>query len=201
MRENEIERFEHAGRTVVICRDEMAENPRKDFADSNIATLTCCHRRYDLGDERHSEPMSVKDIVRKVRGDGDKVLAILPLYLYDHSGITMRTERFSDQWDSGQVGWAYVTKSKAEKVGEPGDKTHFEAIIRQEVATYDNYITGSVYGYVVLDQDDDVLESCWGFFDRLDYVRKEAREAAEHARDKGQVDGKCEATCEGGVST
>lgn len=30
---------------------------------------------------------------------------MLPLYLYDHSGITMNTTGFSCPWDSGQVGW------------------------------------------------------------------------------------------------
>ncbi len=35
---------------------------------------------------------------------------ILPLYLYDHGGITMRTNPFSCPWDSGQVGWIYAPK-------------------------------------------------------------------------------------------
>ena len=37
---------------------------------------------------------------------------ILPLYLYDHSGITMSTGPFSCPWDSGQVGWIYAPKQK-----------------------------------------------------------------------------------------
>ncbi len=37
---------------------------------------------------------------------------ILPLYLYDHSGITMSTGAFSCRWDSGQVGWIYAEKKK-----------------------------------------------------------------------------------------
>jgi len=35
---------------------------------------------------------------------------ILPLYLYDHGGITMSTGAFSCPWDSGQVGWIYAPK-------------------------------------------------------------------------------------------
>jgi len=35
---------------------------------------------------------------------------ILPLYLYDHGGITMNTGGFSCRWDSGQVGWIYASK-------------------------------------------------------------------------------------------
>lgn len=42
-------------------------------------------------------------------------IIILPLYLYDHSGITMRTSKFSCPWDSGQVGWIYATKDTLRK--------------------------------------------------------------------------------------
>lgn len=37
-------------------------------------------------------------------------LIILPLYLYDHGGITIKTNPFSCPWDSGQVGWIYAIK-------------------------------------------------------------------------------------------
>ena len=35
-------------------------------------------------------------------------VAILPLYLYDHSGLTMSTNDFGDRWDSGCVGFIYM---------------------------------------------------------------------------------------------
>lgn len=41
---------------------------------------------------------------------------ILPLYLYDHSGITISTEPFSCPWDSWQVGWIYAPKDTFRKV-------------------------------------------------------------------------------------
>lgn len=40
----------------------------------------------------------------------------LPLWLYDHSGITMscgaRSGQYADRWDSGQVGWIIAEKEK-----------------------------------------------------------------------------------------
>ena len=42
-------------------------------------------------------------------------MVILPLYLYDHSGITMNTCGFSCPWDSGQVGWIYADKAMIEQ--------------------------------------------------------------------------------------
>lgn len=44
----------------------------------------------------------------------DKV-AILPLYLYDHSGLTMSTNDFGDRWDSGCVGFIHMDKDTAIK--------------------------------------------------------------------------------------
>jgi hypothetical protein len=76
---------------------------------------------------------------------------ILPLYLYDHSGITISTTSFLDQWDSGQVGWVYVNKETA--LAQYGNitKKNWRKVTKQriddEVQTYDDYLTGSVLGY------------------------------------------------------
>jgi len=74
-------------------------------------------------------------------------LCILPLYLYDHSGITMSTSRFGCPWDSGQVGYIYLTREKYEKelAREFTVKAACE-ILTGEVETYDYYLTGEVYG-------------------------------------------------------
>lgn len=103
--------------------------------------------------------------------DPDK-LAILPLYLLDHSGLQMRTSSFCDPWDSGQVGWIYLTK--ATFLHESGyaksdwPQRAYE-ILEGEVKTYDQYLTGEVCGFqeFELDEDGDWTDtenSCWGFY-------------------------------------
>lgn len=84
----------------------------------------------------------------------DKHVIMLPLYLYDHSGITMSTSSFSCRWDSGQVGFIYVSKETVRK--EYGwsrftkDRVErIEAYLKGEVETYDHYLTGEVYGYTL----------------------------------------------------
>ena len=45
---------------------------------------------------------------------------VLPLYLYDHSGITMScdlTYPYNDRWDSGQVGWIYASHQRVSRGG------------------------------------------------------------------------------------
>jgi hypothetical protein len=98
---------------------------------------------------------------------------VLPLYLYDHSGITMSTHSFRDPWDSGQVGFIYVSHKKAKE--EWGDQDYLnkaEKYLEGEVQSYDDYLTGSVYGYKILDLEGEELEdSTWGYYG--DEARKE----------------------------
>lgn len=59
----------------------------------------------------------------------DKV-AILPLYLYDHSGLAMSTNDFGDHWDSGCVGFIYMDKDTAMKeIGMAGDEVRIAQAI------------------------------------------------------------------------
>jgi hypothetical protein len=98
----------------------------------------------------------------------------LPLYLYDHGGITMRTGTFGCPWDSGQVGFIYVRVAdvKAEygwKTLTKARRKKIEEYLTAEVRTYDDYLTGQVYGYTVERLDNatgewDEVDSCWGFF-------------------------------------
>jgi len=88
----------------------------------------------------------------------------LPLYLYDHSGITMKTTPFMCPWDSGQVGFIYATKEDIRKNFQCKKVTkklleQTEEILRGEVETYYHYITGEVYGFNV-----DGIDSCGGYF-------------------------------------
>lgn len=93
---------------------------------------------------------------------------ILPLYLYDHSGITMNTTGFSCRWDSGQVGFIYVSREKILEVSGKKKLTKklrewAADILRAEVRTYDQYLTGDVWcADVSIDGEAD--ESCGGYF-------------------------------------
>jgi hypothetical protein len=112
----------------------------------------------------------------------------LPLYLYDHSGITISTGSFSCPWDSGQVGFIYATRE--EILANWGKKRLTKKVLERArqcleggVETYDNYLTGSVYGYVVLGPDGEQVDSCWGYYG-YDHEASGLLESA-----KGEVDG------------
>lgn len=170
---------------IEIHSDDDAGNPRTEF--DHVAEFWCWHRRYKLGDEkpRHlDEPMSLEGVMEYVQDQGDEVRAILPLYLYDHSGITMSTRPFSCPWDSGQVGWAFIRAGKVDEAGITDDGNWAPQVIQAEVQEYDMYLRGEVYGYMLaretLDEDGEVtgrdeLESCWGFYG-MDYCLEQARD-------------------------
>jgi len=179
-----IESFEHNGRKVAIYFDDDARSPRGEDRDCNLATLVCWHRRRNLGDEQ-IEGMTEAELRVFVTERDEEILAMLPLYIYEHGGVTMSTGAFGDRWDSGQVGWAYITKSRAEELGCVGaawDAVHYCEAIKNEVETYAMFLRGEVYGYVVKGIDGEELDSCWGFYG-LDDVRREAKEAAEDMED------------------
>ena len=183
-----IESFDVEGYTVKIYSDDHPESPREW---DNLGHMVCWHRGYDLGDRRvrPGEFASLEELAASFDAH-----VILPLYLLDHSGITISTssEHFrmvdSAGWDWGQVGCIYVTAEEIRKEYSVDEVTpELEARVREvlvgEVQTYDQYLTGQVYGYVVEDCYGQHWDSCWGFYG-LEYAIAEAKQAAEHCGNK-----------------
>ena len=97
-----------------------------------------------------------KSFIKAIEGWMENNLAILPLFLMDHSGISISTEPFGCRWDSGQVGYIYTTKEVYEKNwSKPFDLAHAKECLVAEVETYDNYLTGEVYGKVLYRIEDE----------------------------------------------
>ena len=150
---------------IEVIQDDDARSPRVDM--DNLGTMACFHSRYNLGDKHD---FNDRGEARKFMGDKKVIGAMLPLYLYDHSGITMNTTGYSCPWDSGMVGFIYITKEKIRK--EYGwlriskkRKEKIEVYLKGEVETYDQYLTGDVYGFRITDTDtEEEVDSCWGFY-------------------------------------
>src|SRR5208283_4115616 len=183
-----IDSIEYKGHFINIFPDDDTPDPRKEF--DHLGTMVCFHRRYDLGD-RHEfrDPDEFAEFLKE-----EKPIC-LPLYLYDHSGITISTksERFRacdpQGWDWGMLGYIYVTKENVRKeysVNRVSRKI-FEKVVKlllAEVDEYDHYLTGNVYGYEITKgerQEGQVINSCWGFFGYPeDYVIMEAKRSIDH---------------------
>jgi hypothetical protein len=126
-------------------------------------------------DNGHDDPHSYANglVGKKVnRLVNDAVRAgyvVIPLYLMDHSGISMSTGSFGCPWDSGQIGWIICDNETIEREFN-GDRELAHKALEAEVSVYDDYLTGNVYGFIVEErvcEDCDTWEetdSCWGFF-------------------------------------
>lgn len=108
-------------------------------------------------------------------------VAMLPISMYEHSGITLwlgsKWSHSDAQWDCSTIGFAYVEKSTAEQehMLRSGTKCHNDwkewaySMMEGEMKTYDQFVRGEVYGYMIEDENgeegsDDYLSGCWGFF-------------------------------------
>lgn len=154
---------------IEIIPDETPESPREW---ENLGTMVCFHRGYNLGDKhnyRHQVYSGWGEMERAIIKNEDAAI-ILPLYLYDHSGITMNTTGFSCPWDSGRVGFIFISREKIRK--EYSVKRISKKLIERvreylvnEVKTYDQYLTGDVYGYRITDTETgEEVDSCWGYY-------------------------------------
>jgi len=120
--------------------------------------------------------MQTKELLQLVEQMNGMV--ILPLYLYDHSGITMNTHGFSCPWDSGQVGWIYADKAMVEKeYGKvmPEELEKVRQVLEAEVKEYDYYLTNQCYGFQLFKEDVEV-DSCWGFLGEIRDVQNDIKD-------------------------
>jgi hypothetical protein len=190
----------YKGYTIKIEFDTDPENPIKEW--DMLGTFACFHRDYDLS---NTKQFSDSDDLQDFLKENENIS--LPLYLYDHSGITISTGPFSCQWDSGQVGIIFVT---LEKIREEYKCKRITKKIREqvlntlecEVKTFDDYLVGNVYGFTIEDSEGNHIDSCWGFYGyegikdmiseckgTIDYYRKEkAKKIREERKTQAEAD-------------
>lgn len=163
---------------IKVIQDTDPESPR---SWDNLGVMVCWHRRYKLGDQQPTQ--EPHEWFKEVPDDS----VVLPLYLMDHSGISISTGSFGDPWDSGQIGWIFATPEAIRNNFSITDitadvVTRVEECLKSEVKVYDLFLTGDVWGYTVESVKDcescgheivgdEVNDSCWGFFgDDLDFT-------------------------------
>ena len=162
-----IETVEYKGFTIDICQDFDPEDPREW---DNIGTMVCFHKRYTLGDKhnyKQEDFSSWSDLKDKIISDNPSGVVFLPIYLLDHSCLVLSIEPFNDPWDSGQVGFIYVSNAKIayEYGNDPLAVERALNYLRGEIETYSQYLNGEVYGYIAkCNAYPEVKDSCWGYF-------------------------------------
>ena len=174
-----------------IIYDSSCESPRED--DGKIGTIAYKSSNYKLGEESILDPIdwlaekigwSEERIYKLAKKNGwryysdevknyleviffEKFIA-LPVYKYEHSGISISTSPFGCRFDSGQIGYIYTTKAVIRDtmmISKVTKKDVEKAIasMEAEIKYFNEYIQGENFGYIVEDEDENELDSCWGF--------------------------------------
>jgi len=164
---------------IEIHQDEDAESPANW---DNLGEITYKgHGRHVLGTEAVDDDRFT-EISRKIQ-TGQYIG--IPVYAYVHGQATIKAayeNPFGCPWDSGWSGWVYTTREKAlqEYGGKRITKSIREkvySVLRAEVETFDQYLRGEVYGWV-LKVDGEQVDSCWSYYG-VDAAKSDALSEAQ----------------------
>ena len=122
------------------------------------------------GSGRYISPDVICDSMDEFQAELDcgKYVAYLPLFMLAHGSVHLSVREFYDQWDSGQCGFAALTKEQ----GMSEDPEDLKSQLVNAVEEYDSAAQGNVVGYVIEQKKPcecgetdktETLESCWGY--------------------------------------
>ena len=177
----EATKIQYKNHTIKIQYDEFCDmHPRTDC--DNLGSMVMFHSRYTLPNEGNYNKNDYnswnelrKAIIRK-----ENPAVILPIYMYEHSGVALKVGSFQGllpqghaEFDTCMVGFIYISKADARK--EYGWKQitktrreQLEKYLTGDVEIYSQFLNGEVFGYVITDADDEEIEAdgsqSWGYY-------------------------------------
>lgn len=196
-----IEREAYRGYTIEIAPDDYPCDPRDpQYGYDHAGTMVMFHRRYRLGDE-HKHSFRSPDEFREYM-ETEQGLIVLPVYMYDHGGITISTSPYGDRWDSGQVGWIYMTADDAKAEGL--DRESAVKRLEAEVESYDQYLRGDCYMVVIRDGRGRIVDGPYGGLYGMDDCMETGRDMIDsiivhHAREAERLTALSEELCYAGI--
>ncbi len=170
--------------TITIHYDNYTESPREWC---NLGTIVAAHHRYNLSDvafpQAGDHGSLLDDFKTYLANDQSLTLSdviYLPVYMYEHSGIAISSTPFNCRWDSGQLGFIYVTKQQiykdySVKRISPKLLATITNILNNELELYDHYLQGYCYEYRIYDNNE-CIDSCGGFLGELKDIKIQIRE-------------------------
>jgi hypothetical protein len=167
MSKDKISTVTYKGYKINVHPDYDCESPREW---DKISKMVCFHRRYTLGDAHEygrAASYGSWDAIEKEIRKREDVVWLQDVYMIDHGGLALSLSPFSCPWDSGQIGFIYVTKQSVREAY--GRKYATKKLIakaiesaKAELKIYDDYVRGYCYGFTITGHGDAVMDSCWG---------------------------------------
>lgn len=144
-----IKKWQKPGDTYsIVC--ELYEYPEDPIeSEEYITTFVLGHKRYNLGNKTpidFSAHSSWEGVMSAIKREYKDMICAVPVYMYDHSGISLSTAPFTCPWDSGQIGYALIRKSSLKKWGLKDQSIEdLCKIIDNDVFKYSLYLNGFIY--------------------------------------------------------
>jgi len=217
--------FEGIEASVDADEDASWCDPRK--SEANVGTMHVDYPGYRMGDDDAPDPRGRLIACPECNGNGEidpecpkcdglslvsadpiewlrrehGARIILPLFVYEHSGITMRCgdpigrkikpadfdprRRFVGDdagWDTSMVGFIFDTPERVKEcIGKDATDEQIIDALRCEVRRYAAWLEGDVWGYCVSDSETGYFDSCGGFIGSYDDCLSECFESIELA--------------------
>ena len=174
-----IEKIDYKGCTINVYYSE--DNMAPDEWDNDEKFLVYDHRDFCV-EVKGFEPKEIFDFFqenpKKKLYNGYFVFVV---YAYIHSGVSLSLGRntypFTCGWDTSSTGYLLVKRDKYNWTEEKAYKSAEGLLV-----TWNDYLSGNVYGYVTEDPEENHIDSCWGFYGdyREDsYMLDEARSSID----------------------
>lgn len=170
-------------RYEIIPDTDSLENPLED----NEWTMVSFGRRHHnytdpsavgiKGLNQYGEVIATQRLQRKL---DSRTAFILGYYEHGRSSWFLKGEGGPGtdcQWDGVPVAGLLRWDGKARDLGKTIEDR--EKYARGALETYTQWCNGDVWGYKVFDDDDEEVDSCWGFFG-YEYAEQEAKSAMEY---------------------
>ena len=165
-----IESFDVESLTVFICHDDTCMDLEEAVGESDIK-LCSFNQRSNL--TQYNELDDPDDLIEFCR---KRKYTPFLLHRYEHGMVMFKAGLlgeemgypFNDQWDAGIEGFILVPKDGYEEPLEAANSY---------LSGVTDWCNGSVYGFIIQDDDGEQLDSCWGFVG-YEHVEQSAKEAA-----------------------
>lgn len=167
----------YKGLTINIFQDDTYDSP-DDWGNTD-AFIVHDHRDFTI-ERKGFNPSEIFEALQENPNKLFDGYRVFPLYAYIHSGIALSLGRnqypFTCRWDTSFAGFVLVKHEKGMYTPKQARR-----IAEGLIETWNEYLSGNVYGFVVENSEGEQLDSCWGFYG--DYEKGallEARNSADH---------------------
>lgn len=164
-----------------IRQYSWTDSPREGREDSKLAIY---HKRHNFVNETqfNTDNYGSWHELKQAFIADEAIAVILPVYMYEHSGYVFSTTPFGCKFDSGQVGYIFMTKSKAYEIFKC--KRLSKSLIAKinewlisDVSDYSYWCNNEVYDYILVDKDYDVVRNfadgnIYGYSETIDNIKK-----------------------------